>query len=152
MRERDNVHRQSFNRKASILDLFRRTTREVDARLTRNRLAPNVRSRNVRRQSTVKSRDVRATVLLDVDNRSAVRNERLDKLLRRGVRDAVLERETHDFGVRRGGVEEHDRGGTSGGNLLRRGLLFGLLVLRGGNDLNNRGFDGKHFYYICVCL
>jgi len=119
MRERDNVHRQSFNRKASILDLFRRTTHEVDARLTRNRLAPNVRSRNVRRQSTVKSRDVRATVLLDVDNRSAVRNERLDKLLRRGVRDAVLHRETHDFGVRRGGVEEHDRGGTSGGNLLR---------------------------------
>jgi len=87
--------------------------------LTGNRLAPNVRSRHVRRDSTFFRRDVRGAVLLDVDNRSAVRNERLDKLLRRGIRDAVLQRETHDFSVRRGGVEEHDRGGTSGGDLLR---------------------------------
>jgi hypothetical protein len=48
----------------------------------------------------------------------------LDKLLRRGVRDAVLEREAHDFSLRRGGVEEHDRGGAGGGDLLRLPALM----------------------------
>ena len=48
----------------------------------------------------------------------------MDKLLRRGVRDAVLEREANDFSLRGGGVEEHDRGGAGGGDLLRLPALM----------------------------